>query len=170
MKQWMVPQMTMESWTSSQGHKAHMSSLSGGKCCTPHWIGQKACENMTFAQLRMPEVTRNQGFMAHLIYLKTIYLSALLKLASNVRIGLKCTESASNVQRENSVHLRPILYTFEADSLYIWGRFSIHLRQILYTHRSCSLIGSEASHEKINYLCLKCADWPQMYRESASNV
>ena len=23
--------------------------------------------------------------------------------------------------------------TFEADSLYIWGRFSIHLRQILYT-------------------------------------
>ena len=108
-------------------------------------------------------------------------LSALLKSASNVQIGLKCTylwgrfslkctESASNVQRENSVHLKPILCTFEADSLYIWGRFSIHLRQILYTYRSCSLIGSEASHEKINYLCLKCTDWPQMYRESASNV
>ena len=28
----------------------------------------------------------------------SIYLSALLKLASNVQIGLKCTESASNVR------------------------------------------------------------------------
>ena len=72
------------------------------------------------------------------------------ELASNVRIGLKCTEnwpqmygSASNVQinkfltfelsiylsdvsiylsallKSVSVHLRPILCTFEADSLYI---------------------------------------------------
>ena len=30
-----------------------------------------------------------------------------------------------------SIHLRPILYTFEAH-LYIWGQFSIHLRPILY--------------------------------------
>ena len=56
--------------------------------------------------------TRNQGFMAHLIYLICLsnYLSALLKSASNVwKIGLKCTEnrpqmygkSASNVQISN---------------------------------------------------------------------
>ena len=45
-----------------------------------------------------------------------------------------------------SVHLRLILYTFEANSLYIWGR--IWNRPQMY--RSCSLIGSEASHEKIN--------------------
>ena len=50
-------------------------------------------------------------------------------------------------------------------NLYIWGRFSVHLRPIL-----ADLIGSEASHDKINYLCLKCTEnRPQMYG-SASNV
>ena len=64
-------------------------------------------------------------------------------------------ESASNVQ--NSVHFRPILCTFEADSLYIWGRFSIHLRA-----DSIDWLRGITWQNKLSL--------PQMYRESASNV
>ena len=64
--------------------------------------------------------------MAHLIYLKSISFSNSLRSASNVQIGLKCTDRA-----QMYVHLRPI----------------------------CSLIGSDTSHEKINYFCLKCMEF-----------
>ena len=37
-------------------------------------------------------------------------------------------------------------------------------------YRYCSLIGWETSHEKINYLCLKCMEFCTFEAESASNV
>ena len=115
--------------------------------------------------LQMSNLTRNQGFMAHLIYLK----SALL-------IDLKCTEhwgrfctfeakSVSNVlclKCTESVHLRQILY--------IWGQIgfkcstfeanSVHLRPILCERGRFSLKCTESASNVQNR--------PQMF--SASNV
>ena len=120
--------------------------------------------------------------------------------ASNVQLSdwLKCIEnqpqmyreSASNVQNSVSepitelyiwgwfVHLRPILYTFEAD-LYIWGR-SVHLRPILCTFEAeiiyfvmwCVWANQTDSASNVQLSdWLKCIEnRPQMYRESASNV
>ena len=78
----------------------------------------------------------------------------MYRSASNVRIGLKCTESASNVQINKfltfDLSIYQLLYiwgrflyiwgrfcTFEVD-LYIWGRFlHVHLRPIgLYRARA----------------------------------
>ena len=87
-------------------------------------------------------LTRNQGFMAHLI----------------VSVSILYTFEADSlyIWGRFSIHLRPILYTFEADSLYIWG-WSEPIRQLYIWGRIC-LIGSDTSHDKINYLCLKCME------------
>ena len=103
----------------------------------------------------------------------SIYLSALLKSAS------KCTY----IWGRFSVHLRLILYTFEADSLYIWGQFSIHLRLIWANQTAVHLRQNlsdwlrhikwqnKLSLPQMYGIGLKCIEnWPQMYRESASNV
>ena len=104
--------------------------------------------------------TRNQGFMAHLIYLKSIYLSALLKSASNVQIGLKCT----------AVYL----------SIYLSISFAkIGLKCIYESASNVQLSDWDvASNVQLSEL----SDWPrhitwqnkltlpQMYRKSASNV
>ena len=81
------------------------------------------------------------------------------------------------------VHLRPILYTFEADSLYIWGWFSIHLRPIWANQTAVHLRQNlsdwlrhitwqnKLSLPQMYGIGLKCIEnRPQMYRELASNV
>ena len=104
----------------------------------------------------------------------SIYLSALLKSASNVR-----TFEADSlyIWGRFSIHLRPILCTFEADSLYIWGWFSIHLRPILYTFEANSLYiwGPIWANQTAVHLRQNLSDWlrhitwqnklslPQMY-------
>ena len=47
--------------------------------------------------------TRYQGFMAHLIYLKSIYLSS-----SFAKIGLKCTENRPQMYRKSASNVQKI--------------------------------------------------------------
>ena len=76
-------------------------------------------------------VTRNQGFMAHLIDLKP---TGLLKSASMYGIGLNVQYIEANSLHSTLRQNRP--QCTESASM------------------NCSLIGSDTSHEKINYLCL----------------
>ena len=105
--------------------------------------------------------------MAHLMNLicLSIYLSALLKSASNVHtfeadlyiwgwfslsvyifISI-CTFEADFLCL--SIYLSISICTFEADFLSDWPQM----------YRYCSLIGLDRSHEKINYFCLKCMEF-----------
>ena len=83
-------------------------------------------------------------------------------------IGLKCTESASNVQ----IGLK---YT------YIWGRsdstaplpgkgVQLAVKSARLARERCGRVRSASN--VCTKICLKCMykNWPQMYRESASNV
>ena len=78
-----------------------------------------------------------------------------LKSASNVQLSDWLRERILYIWGRFSIHLRQILYTFEAN-LYIWGRDN------LFSH----VMPLSQSENRICTFQIR----PQMYRESASNV
>ena len=91
----------------------------------------------------------------------------MYELASNVQLSNWLRERILYIWGRFSIHLRLILYTFEADSLYIWGPICTFEAEFIY-FGTCDL--SEPIREQDLYIWGRLQNRPQMYRELASNV